>query len=317
MIARARSDDKPWVLGSLPEGWEWFAFTFSDQDQIQLSSAEVTAMLEASDQITRHAYARMTLDREHRWARHTPKEAGEIIEYCHIEPGQAVLDFGCGAGRHALELARSGIRVTGVDYARELVEQADSNAKRLGVPRTRFLTADCRYVQLDELYDAAVCLYDVVGTYADLKSNSRIVANLADHLKPGGFALISVMNLVLTKSRARHFFSMMEEPDRLLQLPPSDIMETTGDIFDPDYFMLDEDSAMVYRKEQFTRGSELPTEVIVRDRRFSANQIASLCSDAGLTVVWKRPVQAGRWERPLDEHDGRAKGILVLCRKPS
>ena len=179
------------------------------------------------------------------------------------------------------------------------------------------MTADCREVKLDELYDAAVCLYDVVGTYADLKSNSRVVANLADHLKPGGFALISVMNLVLTKSRARHVFSVTDEPDRLLQLPPSDIMETTGDIFDPDHFMLDEDSAVVYRKEQFTRGSDLPTEVIVRDRRFSADQIASLCSDAGLTVVWTRPVRAGRWEQRLDEQDGRAKEILVLCRKPS
>jgi 2-polyprenyl-3-methyl-5-hydroxy-6-metoxy-1,4-benzoquinol methylase len=317
MISRARSDRKPWLLGSLPEGWEWFAFTFSDQDQIQLSSDEVTNMLEASDQITRRAYARMTLDHEHRWARHTPKEAAEIIEYCHIEPGQAVLDFGCGAGRHAIALARTGIRVTGVDYAPELVEKAGSKAKRQGVSGTRFLTADCRGVRLDELFDAAVCLYDVVGTYADLKSNSRVVANLADHLKPGGFALISVMNLVLTKNRARHVFSMAEEPDKLLQLPPSNTMETTGDIFDPDYFMLDQDSAMVYRKEQFTRGSDLPTEVIVRDRRFSPDEIASLCSGAGLQVVWTRPVQAGHWDRPLDEHDARAKEILVLCRKPA
>ena len=317
MIARARSDDKPWLLGSLPEGWEWFAFTFSDQDQIQLSSAEVTTMLEASDQITQRAYARMTLDHEHRWASHTKKESREIIEYCRVEPGQAVLDFGCGAGRHAIELAQSGIRVTGVDYADALIEKAKSKAQQLGRMETRFESADCRDVQLDEVYDAAVCLYDVVGTYADLKSNSRLVANLADHLKPGGYALISVMNLVLTKRRARHVFSMTEEPDRLLQLPPSDIMETTGEIFDPDYFMLDEDSAMVYRKEQFTRGSDLPTEVIVRDRRFSAKEIASLCSDAGLKVVWTRPVRAGRWEQRLDEQDDGAKEILVLCRKPS
>ena len=315
MIARVRSDDKPWLLGSLPEGWEWFAFTFSDQDQLQMSSTEIATMLEASDQITRQAYARMTLDHDHRWARHTAKESREIIEYCRLEPGQAVLDLGCGAGRHAIELASSGVRVTGVDYVREFVETAESRARQLGVPGTRFVNADCRDVQLYEVFDAAVCVYDVVGTYADLESNSRVLTNLAHHLKPGGLALVSVMNLALTRNRARQVFSMAEEPDRLLQLPASDLMEATGDIFDPACYMLDQDSNVVYRKEQFTRGSDLPTELIVRDRRFSADEITTLCSDAGLEVVWTRPVRAGRWEQRLDELDDRAKEILVLCRK--
>ena len=315
MIAQARSDDKPWLLGSLPEGWEWFAFTFSDQDQIRLSSTEIATMLEASDQITRQAYARMTLDHDHRWARHTAKESREIIEYCRLEPGQAVLDFGCGTGRHAIELAASGVRVTGVDYVGEFVAKAASRAQQLGVPGSRFVNADCRDVQLCEVFDAAVCLYDVVGTYADLESNTRMLANLAHHLKPGGFALVSVMNLALTKRRATRVFSITDEPDNLLKLPPSNTMETTGDIFDPAYYMLDEESNVVYRKEQFTRGSDLPTELIVRDRRFSADEITTLCSDAGLEVVWTRPVRAGRWERRLDELDDRAKEILVLCRK--
>ena len=61
MIARVTSEEKPWLLGSLPEGWEWFAFTFSDQDQIRLNSAEIASMLEASDQITKQAYKKVTL----------------------------------------------------------------------------------------------------------------------------------------------------------------------------------------------------------------------------------------------------------------
>ena len=315
MIARARSDEKPWLLGTLPEGWEWFAYTFSDQDQIQLSPTEIASMLEASDQITRQAYARMTLDHDHLWARHTEKESREIIEYCRVEPGQSVLDFGCGAGRHAIALAKSGIRVTGVDYVPSFIGKAESTAGKPSVPDARFVEADCRDVQLDEVFDAAVCLYDVVGTYADLESNFRILANLAHHLKPGGFVLVSVMNLTPTKRRAKHVFSMTQEPDKLLELPPSNTMEATGAIFDPEFYMLDEESNVVYRKEQFIRGSDLPTELIVRDRRFSTEGIIALCNDAGLSVEWTRPVQAGRWHQPLDEHDDRAKEILVLCRK--
>ena len=33
MMDRATSDSKPWTLGNLRDGWEWFAFTFHDQEQ--------------------------------------------------------------------------------------------------------------------------------------------------------------------------------------------------------------------------------------------------------------------------------------------
>ena len=271
--------------------------------------------LEASDQITRQAYARMTLDEHHLWARHTSTECRQIIEYCGIHEGHSVLDFGCGAGRHAIELAKSGIRATGVDYAGVLIQKAESMVQQQHMSGTRFVEADCREVQLGERFDAAACLYDVVGTYADRDENSKVLANLAEHLKPGAYALVSVMNLALTKRRARHVFSIKREPDKLLELPPSDTMEATGDVFDPAYYILDEDSNVVYRKERFTRGSDLPTELLVRDRRFSMEEIAAMCNEAGLNVEWVRLVRAGRWDEALDEHDDRAKEILVLCRK--
>ena len=315
MIARTASNGKPWLLGPLTEGWEWFAFAFSDQQQILLGSEEIESMLAASDQVTKQAYARMTLDDAHVWARYAPKESKEIIEYCHLQAGQSVLDFGCGTGRHAIELAKSGLRVTGVDYAGNFVRKAQSKAHRQNLTGIHFIEADCRDVELRERFDAAVCLYDVVGTYADREANCSVLANLANHLKVGAHALVSVMNLALTKRRARHVFSLKREPDKLLELPPSDIMETTGNVFNPSYYMLDVDSNVVYRKEQFISGSDLPTELLVRDRRFSTEEIAAMCTEAGLEVVWTRLVRAGRWDETLDENDDRAKEILVLCRK--
>lgn len=314
MLTRATTDGKPWQLGPLQEGWEWFAFTFSDQDQILLTSREISSMLEASDQITRQAYSRMRVNDDHFWARHAAPESRQIMEHCRLQPGHSVLDFGCGAGRHAIELARSGVRVTGVDYVGAFIERAETVARQQRVSGTRFVEADCRKVELDERFDAALCLYDVIGTYADRAENTDLLANLASHLKPGGFALVSVMNLALTRRRARHVFSMQREPNRLLALPPSRIMETTGDIFDPDFYMLDEDTNVVYRKEQFTQGQDLPAELIVRDRRFSRAEIEAMCAEAGLDVAWTRFVRAGRWDDPLDEQDDRAKEILVLCR---
>ena len=297
--------------------YSWMPGSFALVDSDLLTSQELASMLEASDQITRQAYSRMQVNEDHRWARHAPRESGQIMEYCGLKSGHSVLDFGCGAGRHAIELARSGVQVTGVDYVDAFVAKAESAARQQRVSGTRFVKADCRKVELDDRFDAALCLYDVVGTYADYAENTRLLVNLANHLKPGGFALVSVMNLALTRRRARHVFSMQREPNRLLELPPSRIMETTGDIFDPDFYMLDEDSNVVYRKEQFTEGQDLPAELIVRDRRFSREEIEGMCAEAGLDVEWTRFVRAGRWHDPLEEQDDRAKEILVLCRAPA
>src|SRR5689334_14406343 len=69
MIDSDASAGKPWLLGPLQEGWEWFAFTFQDQDQISLTREELSEMLAASDDVTRRAYGRMTLDDSHSWAK--------------------------------------------------------------------------------------------------------------------------------------------------------------------------------------------------------------------------------------------------------
>lgn len=73
----------------------------------------------------------------------------------------------------------------------------------------------------------------------------------------------------------------------------------------------------MYRKEQFLEGNQLPTELIVRDRRYRKNEIEDMCRQAGLEVIWSRFVQSGRWEVELEGHDSRAKEILLLCQKPS
>jgi hypothetical protein len=59
MLASTIGPGKPWMLGDLPEGWEWFAFTFHDQRQIPLGEKELEEMMAASDSIAKQAYSRM------------------------------------------------------------------------------------------------------------------------------------------------------------------------------------------------------------------------------------------------------------------
>jgi hypothetical protein len=130
-------------------------------------------------------------------------------------------------------------------------------------------------------------------------------------------ALREVMNLDLTYRRARHRFTLTKEPNRLLDLPASDTMEKTGNVFNPDFYMIDEITDIVYRKVQFTKGQELPVQLLVRDRRYRRPEIAAVCMKAGLNVLWSRLVRAGDWEDELGDLDDNAKEILVLCEAPT
>jgi 2-polyprenyl-3-methyl-5-hydroxy-6-metoxy-1,4-benzoquinol methylase len=277
MLESVISPSVPWELGPIDEGWEWFAFTFHDQEEIELAPEEIEAMLKSSDQVAKAAYSRMLLNKEHRWAQYSKPEARFIAGLTDAEPQTAsILDFGCGTGRHALELSEIGFEIQGIDYLDQLIERARADAAQRNLANIHFEVADCRDADLGRQFDIVLCLYDVIGTYADPRENGRIVANIARHLKPGGVALISVMNFELTERRAKHVFSLAKEPNKLLALRPSRTMEKTGDIFDPDYYMIDSETDIVYRKEQFAAGSSLPAELIVRDRRYRIERLASL-----------------------------------------
>jgi 2-polyprenyl-3-methyl-5-hydroxy-6-metoxy-1,4-benzoquinol methylase len=61
------------------------------------------------------------------------QEADAIWRMLALQPGQAVLDIGCGHGRIANELARRGARVTGLDANARFLERARADAAAAGV----------------------------------------------------------------------------------------------------------------------------------------------------------------------------------------
>ncbi len=53
-----------------------------------------------------------------------------------IPPGSSILDINCGIGIDAVELARKGYRVVGIDLSPKMVDEARSRAARQGVKAT-------------------------------------------------------------------------------------------------------------------------------------------------------------------------------------
>jgi 2-polyprenyl-3-methyl-5-hydroxy-6-metoxy-1,4-benzoquinol methylase len=97
--------------------------------------------------------------------------------------GKTVIDFGCGPGQEAIEIAEHGAaRVIGVDIDETFLEQARQQAMEHGVSdRTTFVT------RTDEMADAIVSL-DAFEHFAD---PDAILKMMAERLKPGGEVLVS------------------------------------------------------------------------------------------------------------------------------
>jgi SAM-dependent methyltransferase len=96
-----------------------------------------------------------------------------------------LLDVGCGTGGHAIEMARRGYDVTGVDLSQHMLDLAAKKSNsQLTFNRPRWLCDDVRNFKLCEQFDLAVMMFAVVGY---LTTNSDVLAglrNIRRHLKP-------------------------------------------------------------------------------------------------------------------------------------
>ena len=101
---------------------------------------------------------------------------------------RSVLDAGCGTGRVAVELARRGIDVVGVDLDASMLEKARD--KRPDVP---WVVGDVADVDLGRRFDVVLLAGNVMIFLAP-GTEAAVVANLARHVEPGG-ALVAGFSL--------------------------------------------------------------------------------------------------------------------------
>jgi SAM-dependent methyltransferase len=104
---------------------------------------------------------------------------GEASFVAGLRPG-SVLDAGCGTGRVAIELARGGIEVVGVDGEPSMIETARSRA-----PMIEWIEADLTAMDLDRRFDVVVMAGNV-PLFTPPGTTAALVAGCARHLAPGG-----------------------------------------------------------------------------------------------------------------------------------
>lgn len=116
------------------------------------------------------------------FARYLEPGALEFLARLAVKPGTQMLDVACGAGQIAIPAARAGVRVTGIDIASNLIEQARARATAEGLD-VRFDEGDAEMLPLeDAAFDLVVSLIGAMFA----PRPERVAAELVRVCRPGG-----------------------------------------------------------------------------------------------------------------------------------
>jgi cyclopropane fatty-acyl-phospholipid synthase-like methyltransferase len=217
------------------------------------------------------------------FTKNTAAEIEFLIEELALPKGSAILDVGCGTGRHTVGLAKRGFKMTGLDLSSGMLAKAQEAADKAKVA-VELVHGDATRMAFDRRFDAVICLcegsFGLLGLSDDpLTHDLDILKRIEAALKPGGKLILGALS---GTKKIREY---------------SDADVGSGK-FDP--FTLVDVFVMEYETEGGTETVE------VRERGYIASELSLILQLAGLTVknIWGGT--AGNWRRgplELDEYE--------------
>ncbi len=106
----------------------------------------------------------------------------------------SILDVGCGTGRHAIELAKRGYNVSGIDLSENQLKKAREKADKAGV-RIDFQVRDARNLPFKQEFDMAIMLCE--GGFPLMETdemNFEILKSVTRSLKSSGKFIFTTLN---------------------------------------------------------------------------------------------------------------------------
>jgi SAM-dependent methyltransferase len=177
-----------------------------------------------------------------------------------------ILDLACGSGRHSLELAARGYKVTGLDLSEELLGVARSEAETAGLEIT-FVRCDIRRIPFEERFGAVLNFFTSFGYFEKEDDNSEVLRGIYRSLVPGGRFLIDHLNREYVRAN----------------LVPEDVREEGGRRI-AQRRSYDEGRSRVEKRIEIEEGGR---KRVFREsvRLYSPEEFMRICDQAGLKVT--------------------------------
>jgi trans-aconitate methyltransferase len=106
----------------------------------------------------------------------------ELIQLLNPQPGERILDVGCGPGQLSARIAECGAQVLGLDASPDMIGQARQNYPNHNHPTLKFVLKDAAQVEFREEFDA---IFSNAALHWMLDM-SAVAKAMAQSLRPGG-----------------------------------------------------------------------------------------------------------------------------------
>jgi ubiquinone/menaquinone biosynthesis C-methylase UbiE len=130
--------------------------------------------------------AAATWDEKPRRTERARRVAAMLLEHAAPGPEATVLDYGCGTGTFAFELAPSVGRVVAADFAPGMLDQVRHKAEALGIENVETLDLDLARDEPPRLRAAALSALMCLHHIGPREAFERVLAGFATILAPGG-----------------------------------------------------------------------------------------------------------------------------------
>jgi len=102
-----------------------------------------------------------------------------------------IMNYGCGRGKHDIELTKLGYNCSGIDISQIMINLAKENAKNENLP-INFSVADIRNNSLIGIYDAVISLFHVMSYQNSNEDILRSFGSARNILNKGGIFLFDI-----------------------------------------------------------------------------------------------------------------------------
>jgi len=123
----------------------------------------------------------------------TSKEVESILRMMDLKPKAKILDLCCGYGRHSIELAQRGFKVTGYDLSDFFLQKAKKDSATLGL-KIEFKRGDMRKLPFVDRFDAVVNMFTSFGFFNKETDDLKVFKGVCKALKGGGLFLLDLIN---------------------------------------------------------------------------------------------------------------------------
>lgn len=131
------------------------------------------------------------------YAHRNDEDAKKIVELIlsliKLQTASKILDSSCGNGRHAVNFAQKGFKVTGFDLSPQLLKFAKAEAIKNNL-NIKLINADIRNFFIKEKFDLIVNLFTSFGYFESDSENFLFFKNALNMMKEKSFLVFDYFN---------------------------------------------------------------------------------------------------------------------------